>query len=171
MKFHFIAATILFLAAPASIARPVETLSHFLERGGYSQIALKKLPTGHETLAVVLNGTPSTFVLDSGSGATVVHAVVGPRFGLDAANRIGDDTGAGAGGDVGVAIYRINGITLSGYKVPLGRIHTIDLTAVVNGLSKEAGVQIDGVIGQDILTQYGGIIDVANDRLYLRLPR
>jgi hypothetical protein len=61
-------------------------------------------------------------------------------------------------------------LSLGTVAVPQPEISVTDLGYVVTAIQQAAGVTIDGVIGQDILTRDGGIIDVRSQRLFLELP-
>ena len=161
------------LLATATATAPAarrQSLARFMSISGYAAIPLTKLPTGHETVVVALNGVASTFVLDSGAGATVLHRTSLAKFGLADGDRMRSSTGVGAGGAIGIDTYAVTSLSISGRQVPLAAIRVADLTAVVGALKAAAGVEVDGVIGQDVLTRWDGVIDVAHSTLYLRLP-
>lgn len=153
------------VSAPA--ASGIVSLQDFMKQNDAIVINLEKLATGHEMLSVEINGEVGNFILDSGAGATVLHDEFVTKYGLQKDGATTTDQASGAGGKVDVRSYAISSFKIEGHSFELDRINTIDLASVVGGLKAAAGVDIDGVVGQDILTSYRGVIDVANSRLYL----
>jgi hypothetical protein len=152
-------------AADATEPAPVRT---FLEQRGYSTFKLTKLPTGHETIEGTINGVAGTFVLDSGAGGTVLHKDRLEKFGI--AGSSGAQEGAGAGGAVAIGSHAVTGFTLGGRPVPLTTIYSTDLDSVVGRLKAATGVEVDGVVGQDVLSGYSAVINIGTSELYLKLP-
>ena len=141
----------------------------FLEQQGFTTFRLIKLRTGHEAIEGTINGIAGTFVLDSGANRTVLHKDRLAKFGIVPA-AVSQGAGAGAGGAVAIGSHSICSFTLGGQPVPLDTIYSTDLTSVVGNLKAAADVDIDGVVGQDVLSGYGGIINVGTSELYLKLP-
>lgn len=148
--------------------RANKDLGSFLKTKGYSAIDLKKIDTGHETLTVTINGKTGTFILDSGAGATILHADNIAKFDIDESKQQGSESGVGAGGDIDIGVYPIDSFKLNGVEFVLPEINVTDLEYVVDAVAEVTGDIIDGVVGQDILTAHEGIIDVANSKLYLK---
>lgn len=146
------------------------TLAGFMTANGYSAVPLTKLRTGHEAVAVTLNGVATTFMLDSGANATVINSGALAKFGIKAKDQIAVGGALGAGGVVRVGTYPIRTLRVGDRDVPLTRIHAIDLATFAIAFKQTSNVEVDGIIGQDVLTRFGGVIDVANSRLYLKLP-
>lgn len=155
------------VAQPTPSPNPPISVEQLLLANGYRSVPLTKLRTDHEVVEVTLNGVSGTFVLDSGAGGSVVHVASSDKFGLpQEGNTI---RGTGAGGQISLIDVPIQTLLLGDVPVPQNKIAVTDLSSVVNALQAAAGVTIDGVIGQDILTRDGGIIDVRAQRLYLQL--
>ncbi len=174
MRLPLIVNLVLALAAAgpamAIAAEPEpEPVRAFVEGQGFVTFKLTKLRTGHEVIEGTINGIAGTFVLDSGANRTVLHKDRLAKFGLDATS--GQGAGAGAGGAVAIGTHAVSGFTLGGKPVPLGTIYSTDLASVVGSLKAVAGVEIDGVVGQDVLSGYSGIINIGTSELYLKLPR
>ena len=145
-----------------------QTLGKFLTTQDYVEINLSKLATGHEMVKVAINGREGQFILDSGAGATVVHETTTPKFKLELdENSIEEATGAG--GQTSIFWAQIDSISIGDEAVPMDKIAVMDLSHVVTAIKGATGEDIEGVIGQDILTTHNGIIDVKNSRLYLVL--
>lgn len=164
-----VAALAAAFAAPALAAPPAPSeVSQFLASQGFTALKLTKLPTGHEVIDVVINGQPGSFVLDSGAGATVVRHDRLAKFGITAA--AGAQQGAGAGGNIAITSHPIGSLVLAGRAVPLTQVYSTNLDSVVARLQAATGIEIDGVIGQDILSGFAAIINIGSSELYLKLP-
>lgn len=153
--------------AQVAAAEPAP-LQQFLARQGFAVFQLTKLPTGHEIISVTINGRPGIFVLDSGAGRTVVNKDQLAKFGL--ASAASSDKGAGAGGSIAITSHAIESFMLDKRAIPLSLVYGTDLASVVSRLKAATGVEIDGVVGQDILSGYGAIINIGASELYLKLP-
>lgn len=154
------------LLAPTTAA--AQDLGAYLGAHGYHQVPLVKLPTGHETVRVVLNGVEGVFILDSGAGATVIHTASLSKYALVPLAEGNGDLAIGAGGATAIARYPIQSLTLGGMALNMTEVRGMDLSGVVQTLKSATGADIDGVIGQDVLTRFGGVIDVGAQRLFLR---
>ncbi len=148
-------------------AKPPSSIEQFLADQGYRAIPMTKLSSGHETLVVTINGITGTFVLDSGAGASVVNLASVPRFGLVEQGSASE--GTGAGGAITIRSYTISSLRIGDVDLPTQSIRSTDLSGVVNALQEVNGVRVDGVIGQDILTQFRGVISVHDQKLFLTL--
>lgn len=166
---HIILALALLLpaAAPAAPPEPSE-VGLFLASEGFTVLKLTKLPTGHEIIDAAINGQAGIFVLDSGAGATVVRHDRLAKFGLAAAT--GEEQGAGAGGHIAITSHPIGSFALGGRPLPLKQVYSTNLDSVVARLNAATGTEIDGVVGQDILSGFSGIINIGSSELYLKLP-
>jgi hypothetical protein len=52
----------------------------------------------------------------------------------------------------------------------LKQVYSTNLDSVVARLNAATGTEIDGVVGQDILSGFSGIINIGSSELYLKLP-
>ena len=173
MRMPLVASFIIALAATgpaaANAAEPEPApVRAFLEQQGFVSFKLTKLPTGHEVIEGTLNGVAGNFVLDSGAGGTVLHKDRLAKFGI--AGPTTQKEGAGAGGAVTIATHAVTSLTLGEKPVPLSTIYSTDLTSVVSSLKAKTGIEVDGVIGQDVLSGFKAIINIGTSELYLKLP-
>ncbi|WP_341710914.1 retropepsin-like aspartic protease [Erythrobacter sp.] len=139
----------------------------FLTKQGYQAVQLTKVSSGHELIEVAINGRTGLFVLDSGASGTVIHTASLHKYLDDTGANAAVRNGFGAGGEVQISRHAIDSFEINGVPYQLTSIASIDLRHVVDGLQARAGVTVDGVIGQDLLTSFNGIIDVSKSRLYL----
>ena len=149
----------------ASAARPA-SVADALCGMGFSAIPLRALASGHHVADVTLNGTPATFVVDTGAGGTVLHAPYAATF-LGKATATPRGQAIGAGGTTAVSGYPVAELTIGGTATDLRQIFAIDLTSVVKALEPIAGRPIHGVIGQDVMRAQHAIVDVRQSVLYL----
>ena len=165
IRLFFVAVATMLLTACQTMPNP--TLSDVLKAQGYVAVPLRKLSTGHESIAVTINGREGLFVLDSGAGASVVHTAFATSFDLNKA--VGASTnGTGAGGQIQLQRFSVLTFSLSGTSLPLTSILVTNIKSVVDSLRNAAGVDVQGVIGQDILTKFSGVIDIRAQVLYIR---
>lgn len=169
MAFIEICAALLALAsgnATATAAADAD-IAAYLAPLGYETIPLTKLRSRHESVMVEINGVTGLFILDSGAGASVIDQASLAKFNLDAA--LGEQVkAAGAGGNFAASRVMIGSFKIETISLAVETMAAGDLKHVVDGLYAANGVKIDGIIGQDILTNFGGIIDVGGQRLFVR---
>lgn len=161
------AAAFLSMAAFAAGPASAQELSAYLSERGYFEIPLQKLSTGHETVQLVINGVEGRFILDSGAGGTVIHTGSLSKFSL-AMPGDGGEVSSGAGGQFTWYPLPIASLEIGGRSLEVNEIRTLDLTSVVSRLQEAAGVDVDGVVGQDILTRFKGVLDVGTQTLFLQ---
>ncbi len=161
----FLAAAALSFSVPTAMA---QDLGQYLSGYGYSAVALGKLPTGHETLEVEINGIKGRFILDSGAGASVVHAAYAAKYGLTNPTTDANRTATGAGGHTAISQHPIDSLSLNGTATDQKQVSIMDLGGVVAAIKAATDTDIDGVIGQDILTRHEAVIDISKQTLYLR---
>ena len=133
---------------------------------GFSAVAMRALPSGHHIVDVTLNGKSATFVVDTGAGATVLHAPYAASF-LGQATKTERGQAIGAGGSLALSAYPISGLSIGGTATDLKQIFALDLGSVVKALDPIAGKPVHGVVGQDVMRAQHGIVDVRQSMLYL----
>lgn len=142
-------------------------LDQLLTLPGARAVDLTRLSTGHATIQATINGVDGRFVLDTGAEATVLHAPRLARYRFDPAAWVDAEQGAGAGGVIEIRYYANAVFAVDDLSLPLPRVGSTDLGAVVTGLQNATGITIDGVVGQDVLVGMRGLIAVRQARLYL----
>jgi len=160
-----VATAVLGVSVPSATA---QDLGQYLSGYGYSPVSLGKLPTGHETLEVEINGVKGRFILDSGAGASVVHTAYAAKYGLNSPTSDDNRTATGAGGHTAISRHPIDSLSLGGAVMDQKQVSIMDLGGVVAAIKAATGEEIDGVIGQDILTRHDAVIDISKQTLYLR---
>jgi predicted aspartyl protease len=138
-----------------------------LTADGYDAIKLEKIGTGHDLLTVKLNGVEGYFILDTGASDSVIDSNLRETYHILETDFLSSEIGAGAGGEIEARSYTLESVSLEGRTVKLAKIATTDLSELLSVLSRVAGKPVHGIIGQDLLTLEGGILDIAGQTLYL----
>jgi aspartyl protease len=158
-------------AAPAQ-ARPESALAaRGLSgpcRAAFAAIPMIALASGHHVVEITLNGRPGAFLVDTGAGATIIHAPYAPAFALAPAAAGG--AGAGAGGKIRLDRIDVAALAVGGTRTRLSRIYAMDLSYVVDAVSEGSPRRVQGLIGQDVLRDQKALIDFARSILYLEDP-
>jgi hypothetical protein len=142
-------------------------LGKILKKEKYSSIQLEKFISGHLHLNMKINGVEGRFILDTGAGATVIENTVYEKFKLN----IEDSAikGAGAGGtNMNLKQSAGNKVVIKGVKKSDVTLYVMDLSHVNDAMEKMDIEPVDGVIGADLLKEYGMIIDYPNLMLYYK---
>lgn len=150
--------------------RPGEagTVDHALCLLGFSAVPVRAVEPGHHLISATIDGETSYFVLDTGANVTVLDRSRAERLGLSFERRApmssgkARPAGAGRAEQVPIGSFQIGSI-----RVRQGQVVTADLGQLLGALEQVSGVQVAGIIGQDVLREHRAIIDVAQPRLYL----
>ncbi len=170
---HLIAPALLALGAalPHAAAGATDFADQLVERG-YARIPVRWLSTGHLMVLAELNGVEGRFLLDTGAARTVLNVSSVARFGLSpCACPVLAPVAVGAGGETGLAAWSVESFELAGVRARIEHVRSADLSAVVAAIREAARVEIDGIIGQDVLVERQGMIDLASGRLFLLATR
>ena len=169
-------ATLIVSASYFSACAPIEsqartaatpTAAQALCALGYSSIPLRTLPTGHHLVGVTVNGRSANFFVDTGAGKTVMHRAYGGPFGLQGSG--GEVVIAvGAGGASEANLAPVDELRIAGTRTALNGMFMVDLSHIVEALVPIAGSPVHGIIGHDVLRTQHAIIDVQQERLYLK---
>ena len=109
----------------------------------------------------VVNGSgPYTFALDTGAAVTVISPELAQS--LDLASGAMRE-GVGAGGRVAVSMATADWLAIGDVRREHVQVAITDLSA----LSQAAGVQLDGIIGHNVLGGQRVVIDYRNNALSL----
>jgi hypothetical protein len=134
-------------------------------RPGFTTIRMTPLASGHHSVAVVLNGKPGIFLVDTGAGATIIHSLYLAKFALAPAAAAG--VAASGGGKASYEPVAIAALTVGGARTRLHRIYAMDLSYLVDAVSASSKQPIEGLIGQDVLRDQRAMIDFDQSVLYL----
>ena len=173
---RLIAATALLSAAacqeqrssPAPEYRPQEagTVDHALCLLGFTAVPVREVSTGHHLVQATINGRKGEFVLDTGANMSVIDAAHLSNFGLSpGTGSIGGAVSVGGGGQA--RRLSIDSFAVGDIPVRQDRVVSSDLGQLLTTLSRVSGVEVNGIVGQDVLNEHRAIIDVARPMLYL----
>lgn len=132
----------------------------------YQTISLHKLRSGHDVIKAHINGIEGAFIVDTGAGYTVLSSEATETFGLSQ-EILRSETSAGAGGRTSLTVHAVDEVLVDGIPTPLETVYVTDLSNVMSALSQLYGAPLSGIVGQDVLTSLGAILDVRTDTLFL----
>lgn len=118
-------------------------------------------------VAVVVNGTPATFLLDTGATRSQVTPAAVRRLGLARDRWVGSIV-RGAGGIEQRSVADPTSLTLGG--IPLrhrNMIHDQTLTVAPIGAPEAGSRTIDGLLGRDFLSDFDVVVDMRGHRMTL----
>ena len=113
-----------------------------------------------------INGDDAYFIVDSGASISLLDSKQDKKYGFFTAESQDGGGVAGYGGnttmmDVIGAVVNVGGITFE------GPFMSQDISNVVSAIEKSDGIHISGIIGSNIMTKAGIIIDYTHNSLYL----
>ena len=141
-------------------------MEEFMMRNGYEWTQLYQTKTGHLTATLKINGQNAVMLLDTGGGATVLDYKQMDHFGLKA--RATHDYAAGIGETraqlaQAKADISIGKVTLKGFGLYVMDMYNVNVT-----FKRNRSMQVDGVLGSDLIEQLHAVIDYDNHRLYVK---
>jgi predicted aspartyl protease len=123
----------------------------------------------HFDVEGALNGHVTRFIVDTGSGATLIDKQVAVRSGTGMTALTGVAAG-GAGGMVeAVSRASVKELAIGGFKLANAEVVVAHLSGDIR-LSKSAAESNAGVLGEEYLSSNFAIIDMGSLALYLRHP-
>ena len=120
-------------------------------------VCLDKVPI----IEVQLNGLPAYFILDSGSDISVLNLADADRYLFTTKQIATRDLKGFSGGRQGIFSVKSAELVLSSYQIN-SSFYTTDLDHLVQTLEKSTSITVNGIIGLDIMKEYGFEIDYAN---------
>ncbi|MCQ2285998.1 MAG: retroviral-like aspartic protease family protein [Bacteroidales bacterium] len=133
-------------------------------------IRLNAISSGQIVVSATLNGVRGRFVLDTGSGRTIIEQSKKEKF-LITDDEISQtsETAIGAGSSgIFLEIATLRTFTIAHQKVKNIPLFLMDLSHVNQGFA-EAGIKaIDGIIGGDLLFTLHAIVDYSHMKLTLQ---
>ncbi len=141
-------------------------LKKFLKSQGYHTIVLNTLPSGHHVLKARLNGVKGVFILDTGASSTCVDTGKTGKFKLKTKETDHKATGAGTA-DIDIQLSKKNQLKIKDWSIKKLPVVVMDLSHINSALAM-FDIEVDGIIGSDILHQGKGIIQYEKERLFLK---
>lgn len=142
-------------------------LDTFLANKGFTKLCFQKLASQHAIVEVSVNGFKSNFIIDSGASVSVINNSDVSKFRLIPASGIANVQATGVGGKVTTQSFMLDIFKIDQLKIKNKHIVAMDLSHIVDALTTVSDKEINGVIGQDILTRHKAVIDIASNTLYL----
>jgi hypothetical protein len=158
----------IFLVISINFAVKADELDDFYQCENYRSVAIEKLSTGHDVIAVTLNGVNAKFVLDTGAKISVINERLLSKYSIDRKLILSKEKATDAAGEILVKIYNLESLYFAGNKIDIQTIATTDLSQIISGLGLSRGVWVDGIIGQDVLLAHASIIDSNNKQLLIK---
>ncbi len=154
--------------SPLPRSNAAQDLDSLLRAQGYTAISLRRVGNGLDTVSMRVNGAMGTFLLDTGASNSVIDQRALSQFRISRSSLLRSDTAIGAGGDVTLSSYAISGLTINGRDFGLKQISAADLSSVISAFGRDTGIRLDGIIGQDVMIGFDGVIDTKSRTLFLR---
>ncbi len=141
-------------------------LKKFLKKQGYQTIVLTTLPSGHHLLSAKLNGKKGNFILDTGASTTCVDELKVAHFKIKAKDTEHKATGAGTK-DIDIQFSKKNKLKIGSWQIKKIPLVVMDLQHI-NDVLAYFDIEVDGIIGADVLQKGKGIIQYEKERLFLK---
>jgi clan AA aspartic protease (TIGR02281 family) len=148
----------------------IDAVHRFLSDRGYCSVSLSRTAVGHLQTLGTINGRNASLLIDTGASATIVDKESAERLELTTAPTSGSARGYAECGLSETAVYStsLDELALETVRLLGVDAKVLDLSSV-NGQLEGAGAdRIDGILGADLLEEYGAIIEYAERKLYIR---
>jgi predicted aspartyl protease len=141
-------------------------LEKFLIKQKYIVIPLFSLPSGHQITEAKINGKKGVFILDTGASNTCIDESKVKKFKIKSKKTDHKATGAGTD-EIDIRLSKKNKIKIGKWRSNKLALVIMDLSHINTALNL-FDIEIDGIIGSDILHLGKGIIQYDKDLLYLK---
>jgi len=141
-------------------------LDKFLRNKNYMPVQLAVIPSGHHLVSVKLNGKKGLFILDTGASNTCIDEAKASFFKLKLKDTDHKATGAGTT-EIDIRLAKKNKLKIGDWKLKKLPVVVMDLSHINQALSMFE-VEVDGIIGADVLRAGKGVIQFDKERLYLK---
>jgi len=141
-------------------------LKKILKQKGYFPIKLKTIPSGHHIINAKINGKKGSFILDTGASNTVIDMDRAKKFKIKLKNTEHKATGAGTQ-EIDIQTTGKNNLQIGKWSKKKMRFVSMDLSHI-NIALEMFEVDVDGIIGADVLHDGKGIIQYDKDLLFLK---
>ena len=141
-------------------------LKKFLKKQGYQPIVLTTLPSGHHLLSAKLNGKKGNFILDTGASTTCIDEAKIEKFKIKAKDTEHKATGAGSN-DIDIQFSKKNKLKIGDWQIKKLPLVVMNL-GHINEVLSMFDIEVDGIIGSDVLHDGKGIIQYEKELLFLK---
>jgi predicted aspartyl protease len=132
-------------------------------------VSLSRTTGNHLFVPVRINHRPAWFAVDTGAALTIVDSNRANTFGVSGGAKVIELPRQIEVNDRVVPVARIGNLQVGNEDLGAGPVALIDLRAF-SARFRDSGdkVQMDGILGLDILERYRAVIDCAQRRIYLQ---
>ncbi len=141
-------------------------LKKILKNNDYKVIKLETIPSGHHLIRAKVNGKKGVFILDTGASNTVISGDKSEKYKLKLKNSEHKATGAGTG-EIDIKTTGKNSLQIGKWKLKKIRFVSMDLTHINTALAM-FNIEVDGIVGSDVLHKGKGIIQYDKNLLFLK---
>lgn len=141
--------------------------THLTEQNLYVKIPMKQLKSGHLSLVAKVNRVNGRFILDTGSSSTIIDRRLRKKFRLitKETQKIAKTAG---GSQLSMRVSFDNILEFEELKLRNVKISLVDLKHINYSFQSMGMLQLDGIIGSDILKNRKAVIDYENLVIYLK---
>ena len=132
-------------------------------------VSLTRTTGNHLFVPVRINHRPASFAVDTGAALTIVDSNRANMFGMSGEAKVVELPRQIEINDRAVPVAHIGNLQVGNEDLGDGPVALIDLRAF-SARFRDSGdkVQMDGILGLDILERYRAVIDCAQRRIYLQ---
>jgi hypothetical protein len=172
-RFRYLIIIILFSFSFCNNTKTNETIhkelcldSLLTQKEGYVKIRLRQLKSGHLILYATINKVKGRFILDTGSSRSIIDRKHKKKFRLNTktTKKIAKTAG---GSQLKMMISSENTLGFNNLIINNFNVSLVNLNHINYSFKKMGIIEVDGIIGSDLLKSRKCIIDYASLTLYL----
>lgn len=174
MKQSLITLLLLTLAMASCGQKPTKeqqarNMEEHMTQAGYDGVQLYRTKTGHLTATITINGERAVMLLDTGGGATVIDLKRMEKYSLEA--KPTGDYAAGIGVEKAALGTAKADIAIGETVIKGFDLYVMDMYNVNTTFKRHHSMQVDGVLGSDLIERFSAVIDYGNLRLYVKTQK
>ena len=137
------------------------------EQEGYIKIQMIQLKSGHLKLNATVNKVKGSFILDTGSSTTIIDSKHRKKFRL-ITKKTEKIAKTANGSQLKMKKSKNNTLEFEELKIKNFSVSLVNLNHINYSFMRMGIVEVDGIIGSDLLNSRKAVIDYANLVLYFK---
>ena len=134
----------------------------------YLSKKFKILSSGHLIINSHVNGVSAKLIIDTGASNSCIDSNKIEAFKIEIENY--DEQASSATEKIkDMYISTSNSIDIVGFTIKNFKLFVFDMNHINETLEKNESTKVDGILGNDIINKYDGIISFREKKIYLKL--
>tara|TARA_B100000989_G_scaffold39079_1_gene24787 strand:- start:127 stop:561 length:435 start_codon:yes stop_codon:yes gene_type:complete len=138
------------------------------KKNNYLSKKIEILKSGHLVANCLINKLPAKVIIDTGASNSCIDSNSVETFKIKIEN-YREQASSATEWIKNMHISKNNAIDIVGFSIENFNLFVFDMNHINETLKENGSIKIHGIIGNDILSKYGAIINFKEKKIYLKL--